>query len=397
MATTTTPYMGLELPVVGVEPGPTYATDNNTAFTTVDSHDHTTGKGVPITPPGIDINSDLEFNSHNAIDVNALEMVSQSAALSSGFTSTYYSQSGNPTYNNGSGTASRLVNVSYPMVAADLLYASSTTAFGRLAIGTSGQVLKVAGGLPTWSSNTTTFTIRTTTSSGNITSADDVIIANTNTQTQTLPLATGSGKVYYIKTIDSTLGHSTKIDTTGSDTIQYGGTAVSSFFIYTRGEEIQILDYGTNAWQILVHNIPSIWLAYTPTCSWTANSTPTGSWRRIGQNMDIQVKVAVSGGAPTAANLTFTVPSGVTIDTASPSLIGATSNFNIGGATVKSAGNANYIGNARFDSGSATLVNIYFSNATPIWVAVDATNPAIFTTGDFVYGRFSLPISGWNG
>lgn len=66
MATTTN--MGLILPDVGVTVGPTYATQNNTAFTTVDSHDHTSGKGVQVPSAGININDTLEFNDNAATE-----------------------------------------------------------------------------------------------------------------------------------------------------------------------------------------------------------------------------------------------------------------------------------------------------------------------------------------
>lgn len=43
--------MGLLLPTVSVTPGPTYATMNNTAFTTIDSHTHAPGFGAPVLTP----------------------------------------------------------------------------------------------------------------------------------------------------------------------------------------------------------------------------------------------------------------------------------------------------------------------------------------------------------
>ena len=46
--TTTTTNMGLVLPTPGERLGPTWATDLNTALTLVDSHDHSSGKGIQI-------------------------------------------------------------------------------------------------------------------------------------------------------------------------------------------------------------------------------------------------------------------------------------------------------------------------------------------------------------
>ena len=55
--------MQLPIPGVGTEAGPQYATDVNSSLTLVDQHDHSTGKGVQITPAGININSQLSFNN----------------------------------------------------------------------------------------------------------------------------------------------------------------------------------------------------------------------------------------------------------------------------------------------------------------------------------------------
>ncbi len=46
----------------------------------------------------------------------------------------------------------------------------------------------------------------------------------------------------------------------------------------------------------------SDWVSFTPTGSWTTNTTYTGLWRRIGDSMEIQAK-ALCSGAPTSAGL----------------------------------------------------------------------------------------------
>lgn len=45
--------MGLDLPVVGTDAGPGWATKLNAAHTTTDAHDHTAGKGVQVPTGGI--------------------------------------------------------------------------------------------------------------------------------------------------------------------------------------------------------------------------------------------------------------------------------------------------------------------------------------------------------
>ena len=55
------------------------------------------------------------------------------------------------------------------------------------------------------------------------------------------------------------------------------------------------------------------WTDYTPTGSWSTNTTYTGKWRRVGDEMEIQVKVATTGTC-TDAVLSVDIPSGYTID-----------------------------------------------------------------------------------
>lgn len=61
-----TPNMNLIEPTVGIEAGPQYALDINNSLTLIDQHDHTPGKGVQITPGGININTNLPFNDNAA-------------------------------------------------------------------------------------------------------------------------------------------------------------------------------------------------------------------------------------------------------------------------------------------------------------------------------------------
>lgn len=77
----TTPYMNLTLPTVSVTPGPTYATENNTAFTTIDSHNHTSGQGIQIPTLGININANLSFATYYAIQLGNARFVNQGSPL----------------------------------------------------------------------------------------------------------------------------------------------------------------------------------------------------------------------------------------------------------------------------------------------------------------------------
>lgn len=82
MGTTNSPDMNLPIPNVGSEQGPQYAIDINNCLTLIDAHDHTPGRGVQITPLGMNINLDLSFNSNNALSLRSSRYVPQSAPLS---------------------------------------------------------------------------------------------------------------------------------------------------------------------------------------------------------------------------------------------------------------------------------------------------------------------------
>lgn len=72
MATVITPNMNLSVPVVGQEPGPTWAIDINSCMSNIDTHDHSAGKGVLITPAGLNISTDLPYNNNNAISLRTV-------------------------------------------------------------------------------------------------------------------------------------------------------------------------------------------------------------------------------------------------------------------------------------------------------------------------------------
>lgn len=79
MSFTLSPNMLLRVPAVGDEQGPDYAIDINfDLLSVIDSHDHTPGKGVQITPTGMNINANLPFNGHFATQVAGTTLIAQS-------------------------------------------------------------------------------------------------------------------------------------------------------------------------------------------------------------------------------------------------------------------------------------------------------------------------------
>jgi hypothetical protein len=105
-----TPNMGLDLPTTATA-GPTYVDDNNTAFTTIDEHDHTTGNGVKVPTAGLNINADLSFNSVDATDLRTTRYDDQASTLSDSADKTcVYFVNGDLYINNASGTAVKITD-----------------------------------------------------------------------------------------------------------------------------------------------------------------------------------------------------------------------------------------------------------------------------------------------
>jgi hypothetical protein len=100
--------MNLSLPTVSVTLGPTWASELNTAIETIESHDHTSGKGALIVPSAININSNLTFATNAATDLAYTNFVNQSATLVGSLL--VYGKSGDLYWNNGSGIPVQVTN-----------------------------------------------------------------------------------------------------------------------------------------------------------------------------------------------------------------------------------------------------------------------------------------------
>jgi hypothetical protein len=109
MSTTTT-NMSLIQPAVGVTVGPTWSSELNTSLGLIDTHDHTSGKGVQITPSGININADLEFNANDAIELRTVAFDSTATATTTGDIRALYHSGGDVYWRNATGTAVQITD-----------------------------------------------------------------------------------------------------------------------------------------------------------------------------------------------------------------------------------------------------------------------------------------------
>lgn len=68
---TYTANMNMPIPAVGVTKGPQYAQDINNSLLILDKHNHSPGYGVPITPSGLNISSDLTMQINNLTSIRS--------------------------------------------------------------------------------------------------------------------------------------------------------------------------------------------------------------------------------------------------------------------------------------------------------------------------------------
>ena len=141
---------------------------------------------------------------------------------------------------------------------------------------------------------------------------------------------------------------------------------------------------------------------FTPTGTWTTNTTYTGNWFRLGENMFLNYKVALAG-APTATILILNMPlvGGVTatIDTSKLLQSGNPARSAIfSSISISDANGPFFVGSVTInDATSFTISTLVTTGTTFISrTAVNATNPITFASGDDITIQAAVPISGWS-
>jgi microcystin-dependent protein len=170
----TTPYMNLTLPVPGETETPDWAPMEVEAFETVDAHDHTMGKGTPVPAAGLDIDSDLDIQENELLNVGAVNLVSLDASLPASSVQALQSIEGDLWYNNGDGTpvqitqGSSIASASSPLVPSGVIWqyggSSAPTGFllcngGAISRTTYGDLFTAIGTTFGAGDGTTTFNL----------------------------------------------------------------------------------------------------------------------------------------------------------------------------------------------------------------------------------------------
>lgn len=136
----------------------------------------------------------------------------------------------------------------------------------------------------------------------------------------------------------------------------------------------------------------SDWVSYTPTGTFTTNTTYVGAWRRVGDSLEGQVRLTFSG-APNAVTLTgISLPSGLVIDTATKAI-----NSVCGIGSIFDNGVNRYSTDVYISS--TTTVNPQIKNTAGTFATIASiSNTSPFTIGstDTIEISFFVPIVGWS-
>ena len=134
------------------------------------------------------------------------------------------------------------------------------------------------------------------------------------------------------------------------------------------------------------------WQDYTPTGSWTTNTTYYGKYRRVGDSMEVKITVLQSGAASGSLGL-ISLPSGFTVDTSKLPNNGSQIVI-LGTARVDDAGVLTYPGVVQY--GTTTQVQVYYITSSDTYGGINATTPFTWGNGDSVTLEFAVPISQWS-
>ncbi len=99
--------MNLDLPTPSTTAGPEWAQELNDALELVDEHDHSSGRGVRITPAAININADLDCNAYAVTEVDSIQLEDRGSDISA---RGVYAKSGNLFYRNTNGDSIQLTS-----------------------------------------------------------------------------------------------------------------------------------------------------------------------------------------------------------------------------------------------------------------------------------------------
>lgn len=225
--------------------------------------------------------------------------------------------------------------------------------------------------------------------------------------------STNSSMIFYTAFYD---GSSWSVAEPSSFTLLSNSSTVSDVFSATvqspsNATKMKLIAYvaetATTAWEVkanisvspstYVFGTPiTDWASYTPTGSWSTNTTYTGLWRRVGKNLEFRIRVALAG-APSAGSITINyLPSGLAIDTSS--LLASVTDGTVPIATgvTKSAGTLFDVSAYYNGTNIAPVTKNASATYTGASSNIAPTIPATYTSGDSIEIYGAVPILGWS-
>jgi len=139
------------------------------------------------------------------------------------------------------------------------------------------------------------------------------------------------------------------------------------------------------------------WEAFTPTGSWDTNVTYTGFKRRVGDSLEMQVRIDLDG-APNAVSLNVNLPNSLAIDTSKITDLTDTS-MAVGIVHIEDEASTNFEGRATINSASVNSINCnFFLDSSTVETAsvVNATSPQTWASGDALIMTAIVPIIGFS-
>lgn len=139
------------------------------------------------------------------------------------------------------------------------------------------------------------------------------------------------------------------------------------------------------------------WVSYTPTGSWSTNTTYTGKWRRVGDSMELSATASLAG-APNSAQFTVNLPSGYTIDTTKMNGLGPAASP-VGSGAILDSGTQVYPATVYYSTSTSVTITYGAANGAGVNTnngLVNQANPMTFGINDIVGINATVPITGWS-
>lgn len=213
----------------------------------------------------------------------------------------------------------------------------------------------------------------------------------------TLPTAAdNAGRMITVMKVDSGTGRVTVKGEAAGETV--GGASGTTGKVLHGQYESMTVHCDGSVWHITDQCLGPV-RSFTPTGSWSANTTYSGMYQRITPDSVRLVYFLALSGAPTAATLNVNLPSNMTIDGAK--LPGGTATaLRVGDVTGYDSSAANtgrLVGDAIYQSSTALQINMQDDDGSlnNHLQTVNAGNPVTWASGDRITIIAVLPISEW--